>query len=237
MAGADPRDGSCFVLGQGGGGFSAEAGRRLVVAVPDLSGSALVSDEMAQAIADTRRALAEAGVRCTDVPAVDLDLSGRMGSVILAAESAAIHRQWLADPASGYGRQVRRRLSRGLFLRGMDYYDALRLRAPILQTFLREAFQGADAVLLPTVPGDAPRVVDTIDRDEGILEMEFSRLSAWTRGINYLGVPALSVPAGFSARGLPLGVQFVGRPLGESVLLGLGRLFQKVTDWHRRSPA
>jgi len=191
---------------------------------------------MARAIAEARRSLAEAGVRFVEVPAVDLDLSGRLGSIMLAAESAAIHRQWLADPASGYGRQVRRRLSRGLFLRGMDYYDAVRLRAPLLQAFLRDAFQGADAVLMPTAPGDAPRVVDTIDRDEAVLEREFSRLSAWTRGINYLGVPALNVPAGFSARGLPLGVQFVGRPLGEAVILGLGRLFQRVTDWHRRSP-
>ncbi len=236
MAGPDPRDGSCLDIGICSGGFSADAARRFVLAVPDLSGSDLVTDEMARAIADARRALTAAGVRCIDVPGVDLDLTGRLGSIVLAAESAAIHRQWLADPSSGYGRQVRRRLSRGLFLRGMDYYDALRLRGPLLQAFLRDAFRGADAVLLPTVPGDAPRVVDTMDRDEAVLEREFSRLSAWTRGINYLGVPALNVRAGFSARGLPLGVQFVGRPLAEEVILGLGRLFQRSTDWHRRSP-
>jgi aspartyl-tRNA(Asn)/glutamyl-tRNA(Gln) amidotransferase subunit A len=50
-------------------------------------------------------------------------------------------------------------------------------------------------------------------------------------------VPALNVPAGFSAAGLPLGVQFVGRPLGEGAILALGRLFQRATDWHRRTPA
>lgn len=237
MSGPDTRDRSCVPLGCFGGGLGADAARSLTLAVPDLSRSDGISDEMETALASTRRVLAEAGVRCIDVPAIDLDLTGRMGSIVLAAESAAIHRQWLSNPASGYGRQVRRRLSRGLVLSGMDYYDALRLRSPLLQAFLRDSFQGADVLLLPTVPGDAPRVDETVGRDEAVLEREFSRLSFWTRGINYLGVPALNVPAGFSRRGLPLGVQFVGRPLGESAILGLGRLFQRITDWHRRRSA
>ena len=236
MAGADPRDGSCLPFPSPDPGPSADAARHLVLAVPDVSDSPLVTQEMARAVSEARRALADAGVRCVDVPLPDLDLSGRMGSVLLAVESAALHRQWLDDPDSGYGRQVRRRLSRGLFLRGMEYYDACRLRAPLLAAFLRDTLGGADAVLLPTAPGDAPRVSETIDRDESELERQFSRLSAWTRGINYLGVPALNVPAGFSAAGLPLGVQFVGRPLGEDAILALGRQFQRVTDWHRRSP-
>jgi len=237
MAGADPRDGSCLALPSPGAAASADAARRLVLAVPDVAGSPFVTDEMAAAIADVRRALADAGVRCIDAPLPDLDLTGRLASIVLAVESAALHRQWLADPDSGYGRQVRRRLSRGLFVRGMDYYDAVRLRAPLLEAFLREAMRGADALLLPTVPGDAPRMSDTVDRDEAVLEREFARLSIWTRGINYLGVPALNVPAGVSAAGLPLGVQFVGRPLGEGTILAMGRLFQRSTDWHRRSPA
>ncbi len=237
ISGADPRDGSCLPLPPHLDRGSAQSARRLVLAVPDPAGSPLVTDEMARALAEARRALAGAGVRCIDVPLPDLDLSGRMGSILLAVEAASLHRQWLSDPASRYGRQVRRRLSRGLYMRGMEYYDALRLRAPLLQAFLRDAMRGADALLLPTAPGDAPRVVDTMDRDEALLERDFARLSAWTRGVNYLGVPALNVPAGLSPAGLPLGLQFLGRPLGEDAILALGRLFQQVTDWHRRSPA
>ena len=236
MAGADVRDGSCLALPPPGAGAPAAAARKLVLAVPHVSGSPLVTEAVAHAIAEARRALAEAGVRCIDVPLPDLDLSGRLGSVLLAVESAALHRQWLEDPGSGYGRQVRRRLSRGLFLPGMDYYDACRLRAPLLAAFLRDTLGSADADMLPTAPGEAPRVVDTMDRPEVDLERDFARLSAWTRGINYLGVPALNVPAGFSASGLPLGLQFVGRPLGEDAILALGRLFQQLTDWHRRTP-
>lgn len=237
MAGADSRDGSCLPLAAPGAGPSLAAARRLVLAVPDVSGSPLVTDAMASAFAEARRVLAEAGVRCVPVPLPDLDLTGRMGSIMLAAESAALHRKWLDDANSGYGRQVRRRLSRGFFVSGIDYYDALRLRAPLLQDFLHDAMQGADALLLPTAPGDPPRVDDTVGPDEAELERRFSQLSVWTRGVNYLGVPALNVPAGFSQAGLPLGIQFVGRPLAEDSLFALGRLYQAMTDWHRRSPA
>ncbi len=236
MAGVDARDGSCLPLQAPGAGPAPAAARQLVLAVPDVSRSPLVSEAMAAAFEQARRTLSEAGVRCISVPLPDLDLTGRLGSVLLAVESAALHRQWIDDVNSGYGRQVRRRLSRGLFVSGMDYYDALRLRAPLLEAFLRDALQGADALLLPTVPGEAPRVQDTVGADESELERRFSTLSAWTRGINYLGVPGLNVPAGFSPAGLPLGIQFIGRPLGEDTLFALGRLYQSVTDWHRRTP-
>lgn len=237
MAGADPRDPSCLSLPRPVAGWMRRDPRSLRLAVPRPESLPGVTDAMMTALGEVRRVLQARGVTCIDVAVPDMDLSGRLGSVLLAAESGALHRRGLLDPASGYGRQVRRRLSRGLLMRGLDYYDAQRLRAPLLAAFLREAMpQGADALLLPTTPGEAPRVVDTIDRDEALLEREFSLLSVWTRGINYFGLPALSVPAGFTAQGLPLGVQFVGHPLGEDRILALGHQFQAMTDWHRRRP-
>jgi len=62
-------------------------------------------------------------------------------------------------------------------------------------------------------------------------------LSIWTRGINYLGSPVLNLPAGQGAQGLPLGMQFVGPPLGEDRVLALGRIYQQATQWHQRRPA
>ena len=81
--------------------------------------------------------------------------------------------------------------------------------------------------MLPTIPDVAPRVDDTIGEDETKLEQAFSALSFWTRGINYLGVPALSVPAGRGSLGLPLAVQFVGAPLGEDRVLALGLVLEE----------
>jgi aspartyl-tRNA(Asn)/glutamyl-tRNA(Gln) amidotransferase subunit A len=61
-------------------------------------------------------------------------------------------------------------------------------------------------------------------------------LTRLTRWVNYLGVPALAVPCGFDARGLPLSLQLVGRPFAEATLLAAARAYQRATDWHCRAP-
>jgi len=61
-------------------------------------------------------------------------------------------------------------------------------------------------------------------------------LAAFTRAGNYLGACALSLPAGFSAQRLPLGVQLIGAPFADATLITLGRAFQTVTDWHHQAP-
>lgn len=226
MAGSEPRDLSCLDLPAPRSPWMRESGGPLRLAVPDLHGSPLASPEAIAAFDEARRVLAESGVQCIEVPQPDLQLLGSLASIVLAVESAAMHRQWLAAQDMAYGRQVRRRLSRGFLVPGMDYYDALRLRAPVLREFLKTCLPDAHALLLPVAPDVAPRVDDTIHGDEAELERGFSRLSMWTRGINYLGVPALSVPAGAGRHGLPLAVQFIGRPLGEAAILTLGRIFQ-----------
>jgi aspartyl-tRNA(Asn)/glutamyl-tRNA(Gln) amidotransferase subunit A len=195
--------------------------------VPRLAVGPLLSADMLRAFQDAVRALREGGVRCVEVELPDLDLLGRMSSLMLGVESTAVHREWLRSRADEYGRQVRRRLSRGLFIAGMDYYDALRLRGPMLRRFMERTLAGADALLLPTMTDVAPRVADTIGDDETRLEQAFSALSSWTRGINYLGLPALSVPAGRGQYGLPLAVQFVGAPLGEDRILALGQVVEQ----------
>lgn len=234
MAGSDPRDLCCLDLPAPSSPWRREPEGPLRLAVPNLHGSPLVAPAVIDACDEARRVLAESGVQCIEVPTPDLPLLGSLASIVLAVESAAMHRQWLAEKKRDYGRQVRRRLSRGFLVPGMDYYDALRLRAPVLRQFLKTCLPGAHALLLPVAPDVAPRVDDTIHGNEAELERGFSRLSMWTRGINYLGVPALSVPAGVGVHGLPLAVQFVGRPLGEAAILTLGRIFQNASNWHLR---
>ena len=227
LCGADARDPGCLEVATISTGWMTATAQSLTVAVPRLEVGPLLSADMLRVFQESVRTLRTAGVRCVDVDLPDLDLLGRMGSVMLAAESAAIHREWLRTRADDYGRQVRRRLSRGLLIAGMDYYDALRLRGPMLRRYLERTLAGADALLLPTIPDVAPRVADTIGDDETKLEQAFSALSFWTRGINYLGLPALSVPAGRGLLDLPLAVQFVGPPLGEDRILALGQVLEQ----------
>lgn len=231
MAGADPLDPTCLSAQPIIPDWKVPASE-FVVGVPRLAQGPALSADMLRVFDETVQLLKDLGVRCVEVPLPDLDLLGRLSSVMLASESAAIHRGWLTTQADRYGRQVRRRLSRGLLTGGVDYYDTLRLRTPLLKTFMEQTLGSVDVLMLPVAPDVAPSVANTVGTDERQLEKNFSLLSYWTRGINYLGVPALSVPAGVGAKGLPLGVQFIGAPLAEDRILALGHIFQQHTDWH-----
>lgn len=227
LCGHDARDASSMDAAVLSGAWMHTKPGTLTLAVPRLASGQLLSQDMLRVFDAAVRTLRETGVRCVEVELPDLDLLGRLGSVLLAAESSALHREWLRQRANEYGRQVRRRLSRGLLMPGMDYYDAQRLRAPLLKRFMETALAEADALLLPTMPDIAPLVNDTIGDDESRLEQAFSAVSFWTRGINYLGLPALSVPAGRGADEMPLAVQFVGAPLGEDRVLALGAALEQ----------
>jgi aspartyl-tRNA(Asn)/glutamyl-tRNA(Gln) amidotransferase subunit A len=85
-----------------------------------------------------------------------------------------------------------------------------------------------DALLTPTVPM-AACPVEAVDETT-------TPLASFTRAGNYLDTCALSLPAGFSGRGLPVGAQLLGRPGTDATLLRIGIAFQRVTDWHRRTP-
>jgi len=235
LAGADAADPSCLDAPVAVGA----APRRLRVAVPQWRDDDPLSADMRRALDEAVRALRDAGVECVAVasPYPLLQRAGLLASVVLAVEAAAMHQRWLREHGNDYGRQVRRRIARGLLVPGADYCDALRLRQPFLQGYLREVQGEADALLLPGTPDVAPRVEDSQGGDQARLEREFALLSAWTRGINYLGLPVLTLPVGAGAGGLPLGMQLVGPPLGEDRVLALGRLFQQTTEWHARRPA
>lgn len=236
MAGADPSDSSCVNLPFRADSWLGRKGSDFSIAVPRIVAGDYLSSEMLAPLERVRGQLAEVGVQFIEVDLPDLGLYGDLASVLLAVESAAVHRHDLANRPEVFGRQVRRRLSRGLLVTGLDYYEAQRLRGPLLRRFLRETLQGVDALLLPTTPAGAPRIKDTVGDDHLKLEREFGKLSYWTRGINYLGLPALSLPAGVDSDGLPLGVQFVGGPFDEERLLAIGHIYQSISDWHLHSP-
>lgn len=198
------------------------------VAVPQFDAGELISERMVSALKSTVSALESVGVHILRVPMPNFDLFGKLGSIILGAESAALHRRTLAQCPESYGKQVRRRLSRGLLISSIDYYDAVRIRGAMLDDFMRNSMQGAHAMLLPLAPDTPPRLQDTIGAPEHILERRYSSLSYWTRGINYLGLPGVAFPVEIVPEGVPLAVQLVGAPYTEMCLLAqIHRLQQK----------
>jgi len=134
----------------------------------------------------------------------------------------------------GFGPEVKRRIMLGTYALSAGYYDAYYLKAQKVRTLIRrdfdQAFEKFDAVITPTSPTVPFRIGEKVADP---LQMYLSDVC--TLPINIAGVPALSVPAGF-ADGLPVGMQVIGKPLGEEVLLRIAFAYEQATDWHKKKP-
>lgn len=208
----------------------------LVVAVPAFGKNDPLSDEVLQLLNAASETLARAGAQVVRVPVPDLTELGLLANAVLGAEAASLHATGLASCPEVYGAQVRRRIERGLLYPATRYLDALRLRPVMLQQFLAAYLPQADALFLPVLPYAVPTIAATTRGTELEIEQRFGGMSYWTRAINYLGLPALALPMGFTGNGLPNGFQLVGRLNGEAALFRLGHQYQRLTDWHARTP-
>lgn len=161
----------------------------------------------------------------------------RSAEVIVKCEAAAMHRPWMEANAP-YANQVRTRMEAGFFIPATQYIDALRLRAYFVREFLDTAMAGVDAVILPAIPFPVPTIEETdVEASGGPATLGMvARFTGLTRPFNTLGVPALSLPCGFDANGMPIGLQLVGRPFDEALLYRIGHAYQGATDHHRRVP-
>jgi aspartyl-tRNA(Asn)/glutamyl-tRNA(Gln) amidotransferase subunit A len=135
-----------------------------------------------------------------------------------------------------YSSAVRARLEAGYAIPASAYLEVLRMRGAVLERFCAQTLGRADLYLLPTIPMPIPTRRETGPEGGAGMPRLLADLTRLTRWVNYLGVPALALPCGFDARGLPLSLQLVGRPFSEAMLLAAGQVYQRATDWHRRVP-
>lgn len=170
-----------------------------------------------------------------DVP--DQDELRELCNLILKVEAANIHSEWLRTRENAYSREVRTRLEAGLAIPGVRYLQAQRLRGEHLKTFAAEVFAKVDVLHTPGLAIEVPTLDDVDAAVSGDALSVNEQLARCTRTINYLGLPAIMVPCGFSANGMPVGFQMIGKPYGEARLLGLADAFQRETEFHRRSPS
>ncbi len=155
--------------------------------------------------------------------------------LVLAVEASAFHKRWLIERPQDYGPQVLMRLQNGLAIPGVSYLEAKRWRGPALAAYLA-AVAGVDAVIAPVAPVAAPTLAESDVGNSPDAEAVIQRLTRFTRPINYLGLPSLAIPSGFTKSGLPVGMQLIGRSFDEAILLRIGAAFQRATDFHERVP-
>ena len=198
-------------------------------------GRARAYDQEAGVDAEVTAALDEAaaqwralGARVVDVMLPSKRRMDACIQTILLAEGFAIHGEWLRSRPQDYGRVTRERLMMGAFVSGADYVQAQRLRR-IITAELDAVLAGCDAILCAGNPSAAPRLVDV---DEG----PFRKSHPITGPFNASGHPALALPCGFGASGLPLGLQLIGRNYGEAMLLRIAQAYEQAAGWMARRP-
>ena len=190
---------------------------------------------VAATLADAVSTWRHAGARVVELMPPDLVTAHALAVTVLLAEAAATQGHWLDGAAHELTPVTAISLRKG---RGIDpaaYADALTRRSRCIDAFCTEVFTRCDALLLPILPIPVPRLDET-DWGSPSRGRLVAAMMRHTPAINYLGLPALALPCGFDANGLPVGHQLVGRPFEEATLFRLGAAFQTVTDWHRRRP-
>jgi aspartyl-tRNA(Asn)/glutamyl-tRNA(Gln) amidotransferase subunit A len=171
--------------------------------------------------------LRKLGAKLVPVEVPSVDAIGSLLAIIVGVESAALHRRWLQERPQDYGPQTLARLHQGLFYPGTSYVEALTLRAQLLAEFNEAVFAKADVLLTPTMPMVPPDINQSnVGASDGHSEY-LARFGRCTRPASYLGLPALTVPAGLSAGGLPCALQLVGRMFDEATLLRVGASFER----------
>jgi aspartyl-tRNA(Asn)/glutamyl-tRNA(Gln) amidotransferase subunit A len=236
MAGADPNDPTA-VGGDVPDYMAATGGslKGLTIGIPKAFYVDDLDADTARILDETVATLKREGAQIVSVELPEQRQLTAACQFVLAVEAAAFHKRWMIERPQDYGAQVLMRLQNGLAMPAVSYLEAMRWRGPALAAHLA-ATAGVDAVLAPVAPAAAPTIAESDVGNSPDAEAMIQRLTRFTRPVNYLGLPSLSIPAGFTAASLPVGMQLIGRPFGEATLLRAGAAFQRATDFHARCP-
>jgi len=181
--------------------------------------------------------LGELGARVEPLRVPDPEpMVAACNNVMVRAESAAIHSRILKERSGELQPAVLARFVPGLQVSAYDYIQASRLRARFTREFITGVFSRVDVLVAPTIPEPAPSLAEAKSGTVDDVVRRMGRFSRLTRTISTFGLPALSVACGFSTRGLPIGIQLIGRPFDEAAILRLGHAYERATAWHTRRP-
>lgn len=185
--------------------------------------------EILTAVRNAAKVLEEQGVIVSELNVDFLREAAHANSLMTQADGAAFHRERLKEHPDWFGADVRQRLETGAAFTSSEYAHARRTQVEARRK-CELLFEQFDVLILPTTPITAPVL-------EGENAVERARqLTRFTAPFNLTGLPALSVPCGFSSENLPIGLQIVSRPWNESGVLRAGYAYQQATNWHTMKP-
>jgi aspartyl-tRNA(Asn)/glutamyl-tRNA(Gln) amidotransferase subunit A len=213
-----------------------------------------VSEEVCSSIDDVILTFSKLGCKIVDVSLPHSDYSIPAYYLISTAEASSnlarydgvrygcrdplsidIEGMYQKTRGSGFGDEVKRRITLGTYCLSHGYYDDYYMKSLRVRRLIKEDFQSAwqhvDAIITPTSPTPAFEIGE---RTKDPLTMYLS--DVFTVSANLAGLPAISIPCGLTSRGLPLGLQIVGRPFDESTILNLAHHYEKSTPWHELRP-
>ncbi|MBI4199264.1 MAG: Asp-tRNA(Asn)/Glu-tRNA(Gln) amidotransferase subunit GatA [Chloroflexi bacterium] len=173
--------------------------------------------------------LQELGARVEDVALPSLEYIRASHWAIMRAEGFAYHRENLRSRFHDYGENVRMQLSIGAIYTAADYVQAQRARTQITREF-RRVLQHVDLLVTPTTANPAGKFANIDPRAQ-------LRRPSLTAPFNLTGMPAISVPCGFTAAGLPVGLQIAGKPFDEPTVFRAAYAYQQAARWTERHPA
>ena len=188
-----------------------------------------VAPETYSVFNDALKTLMALGAEVIELDGKPFSLARKANQTILIAEAYAYHEKTYQSTPEKFGSTVRRRMLEGAFLSAADYITAQRARAALNERMLAN-FARVEVILTPTV-ARPPDAFDSLDPNEQNLRPSF------TNPFNLTGLPAISVPCGFTGSNLPVGLQIVAPAFEETTCFRTAYAYEQATEWHRRNPA
>lgn len=198
----------------------------------------IATDEIRALMDDSLSVLRDLGAELVQVDVPDMARITHLSNVTFVCEAAAVHEPWMRERPDDYQEQVRSRYEPGLHMPATAYIQALDARPRALKSFVDQVFSKVDLLHTPGVPFAIPSRAETNVAASSQMPTMVATISWCTRATNYLGLPALCVPCGFtdSNGGMPTSFQLTGRPFAEAALMTAGHAYQSATDWHKQAP-
>ena len=238
IAGADPMDptASTMPVDDYEAAACAPDAKGLRIAVPTNHYYDGAAAEVRDLMTASLRTFEGLGAEIIEVEVPDHDRLRDLAIAVRGPEAAVLHGAWLRGRPHDYGAQVRARLEPGLAIAATQYLAALQIRPQITQRFITAVLAKADLFHAPAINFPVPTIAETDIADAPGFPALIAGMTHCTQPFNYLGLPALAVPAGFTANGLPASFQLVGRPFAEAALYRAAAAYEAETAFAEMAP-